>query len=178
MQPSAPIHRKPTVYNAGISPDIPHGTLSAATSDCSPWKPSFHCSHQPCYTKQPHQCSCLPMRGPTKHRNSSSPRQEIDGETATLAHRYPTDTPTLPSHHTPQSTQFLSLKGSERSPAIPPLLLLLSGDIEINPGPPPKNTHYPCPTCAEPYSRRKGQLPVLAASRGHATPKSALGCVV
>ena len=115
------------------------------------------------------------MRGPTKHRNSSSPRREIDGETATLAHRYPTDTPTLPSHHIPQSTPFLSLKESERSPAILPLLLLLSGDIEINPGPPPKNTLYPCPTCAEPYSRRKGQFPVLAASRRHATPKSALG---
>ena len=33
-----------------------------------------------------------------------------------------------------------------------PLLLLLAGDIETNPGP------YPCPTCSRPYTRRMGSI--------------------
>ena len=56
----------------------------------------------------------------------------------------------------PPSTNNLHaflLRGSERSPAFLPLLLLLSGDIETNPGP-----TYPCPTCTRPYSRRLGAI--------------------
>ena len=54
--------------------------------------------------------------------------------------------PTPPEHHT-----VFSLKGSERSPAFLPLLLLLSGDIETNPGP----TH-PYLTCTKPVTSRTG----------------------
>ena len=86
---------------------------------------------------------------------SSTRNRRGDGVSgASLPDRYPytSFTPHTPEH-------VFSLKGSERSPAFLPLLLILSGDIETNPGPPPKNTLYPCPTCAEPYSRRKGAIP-------------------
>ena len=50
------------------------------------------------------------------------------------------------------STTVFSVMGSERSPAFLPILLLLSGDIETNPGP------WPCPTCQRPYTRRLGSI--------------------
>ena len=54
------------------------------------------------------------------------------------------------------TTKFIyfvfSSRGSERTPAFLPLLLILSGDIETNPGP------YPCPTCSHPYNRRTGAI--------------------
>ena len=50
--------------------------------------------------------------------------EKSTGRSAFVAHRYPTDTPTLLSHHTPESTPFFSLKGSERSTGVPPLTSL------------------------------------------------------
>ena len=44
------------------------------------------------------------------------------------------------------------LRGSEETSAFLPLLLLLAGDIETNPGP------YPCLMCSRPYNRRMGSL--------------------
>ena len=68
-----------------------------------------------------------------------------------------------PSHlsHTshslhPRAPTIFSAKESSGSPALLSflaLLLLLSGDIETNPGP-----SYPCPTCTRPYTRRTGGI--------------------
>ena len=47
---------------------------------------------------------------------------------------------------------FVFLIEGRHVPACPPLLLLLSGDIETNPGP------YMCPTCNRPWTRRTGGI--------------------
>ena len=68
-----------------------------------------------------------------------------------------TDPPTHTTRHThptpPEHNTVFSLKGSERSPAFLPLLLLLSGDIETNPGP-----KHPCPTCTRAVTNHTGGL--------------------
>ena len=68
----------------------------------------------------------------------------------------------------PNSTNRFSVKRSERTPAFPPLLLLLSGDIETNPGP------YPCPSCNRPYYRQLGSIQCSACDEWtHYTPRCA-----
>ena len=93
---------------------------------------------------------------PTKDRNSSFRRREIDGVTASLAHRYPTDTPTLLSHHTPESTPFFSLKGSERSTGVPPLTSLTLRWHRNQPRPSTTKQLHPLPDLRRAISPTKG----------------------
>ena len=64
----------------------------------------------------------------------------------------------MPNIHTkipePQThTHIFSPRECNGSSALHSLLLLLSGDIDQNPGP-----TYPCPACKRPYSRRRGAI--------------------
>ena len=52
-----------------------------------------------------------------------------------------------------------SLVGRYEPAYLPSILLLLSGDIETNPGP------YMCPTCIRPWTRRTGVSSVAGATR-------------
>ena len=65
------------------------------------------------------------------------------------------NTPYTPPEH--PTTRF-SPSGSEQSPALIPLLLLLSCDIQTN-----LNFSYPCSTCSRPYNKGGGSLqcPIL-----------------
>merc|ERR1719452_27707 len=76
--------------------------------------------------------------------------------------------PTQPTnnrlHYTPRAV--FSLKGSKDSPAFLPLLLILCGDIETNPGP-----TYRCPTCNASNWKQGGVKCSLCKSWYHHTTK-------
>ena len=99
--------------------------------------------------------------GPRARRKSPTPSlprriglRSVEGVApCALAARGQTHTTHHPQPLHPEHPPVFSLRGSDGSPAFLPLLLLLSGDIETNPGP-----TYPCPTCAAPYSKRLGGI--------------------
>merc|ERR1719452_411189 len=76
--------------------------------------------------------------------------------------------PTQPTknrlHYTPRAV--FSLEGSKDSPAFLPLLLILCGDIETNPGP-----TYRCPTCNASNWKQGGVKCSLCKSWYHHTTK-------
>ena len=93
-----------------------------------------------------------PFPSPTRSGNART-RRGSGAQRASVTMAAPLPTFTYFTYLHPRAPTVFSLGGSERPPEFLPILLLLSGDIETNPGP------YPCPTCTRPYKRTLGAIP-------------------